>query len=219
MNHYIVNLYREMRLIFTGIDADTPQAAAAIAHDKQTGDADNVEDCDGDDLAALVDVAGDEDYSQSVTIDFETERQRKTAPALLAALEAVLPYAETEHASLFECWRRDGESASEAEAERCGKAIDQATVAIAEAKGASIPPHPTPAAQSARFEIEHDSQENPDRAYVLVDGRFEVAIIRTETGLSIRIYPRTDGELWDDPFTTFEVDEAEILELEKEIGQ
>ena len=57
----------------------------------------------------------------------------------------------------------------------------------------------------------------PDRIYVEVDRRFDIAIIRTETGLEFRIYPRTDGELWDSPFTTFEVDEAEILELEKEI--
>jgi hypothetical protein len=61
--------------------------------------------------------------------------------------------------------------------------------------------------------------ERPDRIYVEVDNRIDVAIERTETGLSIRIYPRTDGELWCEPFTTFEVDEAEIVELEKEIGQ
>jgi hypothetical protein len=61
--------------------------------------------------------------------------------------------------------------------------------------------------------------EQPDRIFVEVDRRFDVAIIRTETGLAIRIYPRTDGELWCDPFTTFEVDEAEIIEREKEIGQ
>lgn len=48
-----------------------------------------------------------------------------------------------------------------------------------------------------------------------MDRRFDVAIIRTETGLELRIYPRTDGELWDAPFTTFEVDEAEITALEK----
>ena len=59
----------------------------------------------------------------------------------------------------------------------------------------------------------------PDHIYVEVDRRFNVAIERTESGLEFRIYPRTAGELWDSPFTTFEVDEAEILELEKEIEQ
>jgi hypothetical protein len=56
--------------------------------------------------------------------------------------------------------------------------------------------------------------DQPDRIYVEVDRRFDVAIERTESGLSIRIYPRTDGELWCEPFTTFEVDEAEVTALE-----
>jgi hypothetical protein len=56
--------------------------------------------------------------------------------------------------------------------------------------------------------------DRADRVFVEVDCRFDVAIIRTETGLELRIYPRTNGELWDYPFTTFEVDEAEITALE-----
>lgn len=59
--------------------------------------------------------------------------------------------------------------------------------------------------------------EQPDRIFVEIDRRFDVVIVRTDTGLSLHVYPRTDGELWDSPFTTFEVDEAEILELEKEL--
>ena len=43
MNHYIVHLYREMRLTFADIEADTPEAAAAFARDKATGDADDIE--------------------------------------------------------------------------------------------------------------------------------------------------------------------------------
>ncbi len=86
MTQYIVHIYREMKLSYTGIEADTPEAAAATAAGKPTGDADDIDDCDGQDLAALVDTAGDEDYSKSVTIDFEAERQRKAAPKLLAAL-------------------------------------------------------------------------------------------------------------------------------------
>ena len=40
MNHYNVHLFRAMRLLFAGIEADSPEAAAAIARDKPTGDAD-----------------------------------------------------------------------------------------------------------------------------------------------------------------------------------
>jgi hypothetical protein len=142
MTTFIVHIYREMRLSYTGIEADTSEAAAAIARDKPTADADDIDECDGETFAALVDVAGDEDHEQSVTIDFETERHRKAAPKLLEALEAVLPYAQSEHASLFECWRRDGESVSELEAERCDGAIDKATAALAEAEAAGITPAP-----------------------------------------------------------------------------
>jgi hypothetical protein len=140
MTTFIVHIYREMRLSYAGIEADTPAAAAAIAREKPTSDADDIEDCEGENLAALVDTAGDEDYSQSVTIDFEAERHRMAAPKLLAALAAVLPYAQSEHASLFECWKRDGESVCELEVERCGVAIDKATAAIADAETAGITP-------------------------------------------------------------------------------
>jgi hypothetical protein len=59
--------------------------------------------------------------------------------------------------------------------------------------------------------------EQPDHIYVEVDRRFNIAIERTENGLALRVYPRTDGELWCDPFTMFEVDEAEIIALEQEL--
>jgi hypothetical protein len=126
MIHYIVHLYREMRLSYTGIEADTPQAAAAIAGGKPTGDADNIEDCDGQDLAALVDVAGDEDYSQSVTIDFEPERIRKAAATLLAALTYALEYLKANN---------DGE-------QDVSSRIAAADAAIAEANATGISPAP-----------------------------------------------------------------------------
>jgi len=59
--------------------------------------------------------------------------------------------------------------------------------------------------------------EQPDCLYAEVDRRFNVAIERSEAGLSLRVYPRTGGELWDAPFTTFEVDEAEIIALEQQM--
>jgi hypothetical protein len=39
------------------------------------------------------------------------------------------------------------------------------------------------------------------------------------TGLALHVYPRTKGELWDAPFTTFEVDEAVIIALEQELEE
>jgi hypothetical protein len=59
--------------------------------------------------------------------------------------------------------------------------------------------------------------DQPDRIYVEVDRRFNVVIERSEDGLALHVYPRTNGELWDNPFTTFEVDEAEIIALEQEM--
>jgi hypothetical protein len=86
MTLYHVHIYREMRLYFPAIEADSPKAAAQFAAGKPTGDAEYTEDCDGENIAALIDVDGDEQYSQSVTIDFEAGRLRKAAGDLLAAL-------------------------------------------------------------------------------------------------------------------------------------
>jgi hypothetical protein len=113
MTKFIVHIYREMKLSYADIEADTPQDAAAIARDKPTADADNVEDCEGQNLAALVDVAGDEDFSQSVTVDFEPERHRKAASALLAACRLVV--ARWEHGDLAEAARACGEAIAVAE--------------------------------------------------------------------------------------------------------
>jgi len=59
----------------------------------------------------------------------------------------------------------------------------------------------------------------PDRIYVDIDRRFNIVIERTEDGLALHIYPYTHGEMWDCPFTTFEVDEAEIIALEQEMEE
>ena len=42
MTIYNVHLYREMRLTFEAIEADTPDAATAIARDKPSSDADDI---------------------------------------------------------------------------------------------------------------------------------------------------------------------------------
>jgi hypothetical protein len=67
---YNVHLYREMRLYFPGIEASSHQQAAQIAAEKIPEEAETIEDCEGTNLAALVDVHGDDQYSQSRVIDF-----------------------------------------------------------------------------------------------------------------------------------------------------
>ncbi len=89
MTTYNVHMYREMRLVFAGIEAATPEAAASIARHKPTEDADEIDDCEGESFSALVDMHGDEEYEQSRVIDFEAELLRKAAPVLLDALEAI----------------------------------------------------------------------------------------------------------------------------------
>jgi hypothetical protein len=193
MTTYIVHIYREMRLSFTDIEADTPAAAAVIARGKPTGDADDIDDCDGEDLSALVDLAGDEEYEHSVTIDFETERQRKAAAKLLAALmvsEGLVHWA-LDHG---------------ADRPATAAALEFIRTAIAEAKATGIPSVMISAAQPSRFEMEHDSLENPDRAYVLVDGRFDVAIIRTAEGIVIDVYPKD----WIDPIDSLTVWDEDV---------
>jgi hypothetical protein len=129
MTHYNIHLYREVRLTYESIEADTAHAAAAIALDKSAGAADDIDDCDGEVFAALVDVAGDQQHNQSVTIDYEAERLRKSAAQLLEALVAVLPYARAEAEGL-ESYRGEDEIADQ-EADRAWKAVEEADALLA----------------------------------------------------------------------------------------
>jgi hypothetical protein len=94
MTQYNVHLYRTVRLLFEGIEADTPKAAAAIARIGLTSNADEIDDGYADDVFAQIDVAGDNPPKHSVTIDFEPERLRKAAPELLAACRMVVEHWE-----------------------------------------------------------------------------------------------------------------------------
>ena len=94
MTLYNVHIYREMKLRFDAIEAGSPEAAANIARDGLTEDADDMEPCDGETFSALVDVVGDDEFTQSVTIDFESERLRKTASELLDALQTLAEQAD-----------------------------------------------------------------------------------------------------------------------------
>lgn len=94
MPHFDVHLYREMRLLFEGIEAGSHEEAAALARARRTAEANEIADCEGETLAALVDVVGDEQHEQSRLIDFEAERQRQAAPKLLGALRYALEFLE-----------------------------------------------------------------------------------------------------------------------------
>jgi len=132
--------------------------------------------------------------------DVEAERQRQAAGTLLAALGAFLE--------------------ADALAEECGEwkwenlhpAFHSAREAVAEAKAAGIDPAPGARAAAGRvpgrFEIEHDPEENPYRAYVRVDGTFDVAIIRTDEGVVVDVYPKD----WDFPIDTMTVWDDEVAE-------
>ena len=87
---YTVHVYREMRLRFDGVAAGSPEEAAEAARDMHFDDADEWSDCEGETLAALVDVPGDEEFGQSRTVDFEPGRMLKSWPKLLEALKGLL---------------------------------------------------------------------------------------------------------------------------------
>jgi len=92
MPTYNVHLYREIRLFFPGIEADTPEQAAKLTAQKLTDEATTIDDCEGESVAALVDLVGDEDFSESVTIDLDLEKA--VAPELLAALDNAMWHLE-----------------------------------------------------------------------------------------------------------------------------
>lgn len=84
---YHVHIYREMRLYFPAIEANSAEEAARIAAGKSSDEADCAEDCNGDTIAALIDVEGDSEYEKSTVIDFEPARLQKSARELFEALE------------------------------------------------------------------------------------------------------------------------------------
>jgi len=89
MKTYNVHVYREMRLLFPGIVARTAEEAATLAAEMPSGAAEALEDCDGENLAALVGVIDRDECKQSWMIDFDPVRA--IVPDLLTALELALP--------------------------------------------------------------------------------------------------------------------------------
>src|SRR5262245_12118222 len=83
------HIYREMRLFFPGIVASTAAEAATRAAEIPSGAAEVLDDCDGENLAALVGVIGRGDCKQNWIIDFNPGRA--IALDLLTVLTLVLP--------------------------------------------------------------------------------------------------------------------------------
>ena len=133
MKTYTVHLYREMRLTFTGITADTPEGAATSACDAASEAAASWEDCEGETFSALVDLDGDAEFEHSRVIDFPEGRLRQAAPKLADALDYLL--GQTVDMDL-----EYGIGLSEGEAD----ARAQAIAALAEARGEAGASDPTP---------------------------------------------------------------------------
>jgi hypothetical protein len=58
------------------------------------------------------------------------------------------------------------------------------------------------------------------RAFITVDNRFKVEVRRdapppmASAQLVLKVYPITDGQIWDEPYQVFAVDEGRVIELE-----
>jgi hypothetical protein len=89
MTTYNIHIYREMCLSFPGIVARTAEEAATLAAAMPSSAAEALEDCDGENLAALVGVVDSAECHQSWMIDFDPVRAM--GPDLLTALELTLP--------------------------------------------------------------------------------------------------------------------------------
>jgi hypothetical protein len=130
---YNVHLYREMRLYYQDIQAESPQQAAEFCREftceMAAGEA---LDCDGETFGALVDLQGDVDHFQSVMVDFEGERTRKAAPQLLAALQEAVAEIELLRANLL----TDDDGRRHPSSSGWARVYNQAMAAIREATAA-----------------------------------------------------------------------------------
>ena len=138
-------------------------------------------------LAALVDVAGDEEYEQSRIIDFEAQGPLNAAPVMLESLR---------RAEFLMRRVSDGDHRA---LENLRNAADQAHAAISLpiASRSICTPVATgnrvhTAQAPVRFAIDHETAADSDRVHVLVHGKFDVAIIRTDDGVVVDVYPK-DG--------------------------
>ncbi|MGE3818897.1 MAG: hypothetical protein AB7I30_05635 [Isosphaeraceae bacterium] len=64
---------------------------------------------------------------------------------------------------------------------------------------------------TGQFRFQHSPQDIPDRAFVEVDDRYSVTIIRTHEGLIVDVYPND----WDCPIATLGVCDNDVAEADR----
>lgn len=149
-----VHLYRVMCLSYGGIAADSPESAAAIARERPSEDADSLDDCDGESLAALVDTAGDELHERSVLIDLTAGQEPPSTTELSRALRSLLDATGELDAAI-----EDTTGAFDAERRLLRIAYRQAEAALAGASGAASPS--TGSLYSVLLAYPHDDPGEP----------------------------------------------------------
>ena|ERR1700722_19846575 len=82
---YTVHLYREMRLVFRDIEADSPEEAAARA--ASDGENPEIHDCGGRTFQAVADLILDDELVDETDVLFAEGRLLNAAEDLLRALE------------------------------------------------------------------------------------------------------------------------------------
>ena len=89
----------------------------------------------------IAEIADSDDEGRIASLEQQDANRHliAAAPAVLASLRAVLPYAENERQSLHECWKRDGDPAVKLALDVCEKAIEQAGNAIGQATLDGLP--------------------------------------------------------------------------------
>jgi hypothetical protein len=141
MPTYTVHLYREMRPPFFDIEADTPEQAAKMVAEYPSEKAESCEDCDGENLAALVDLVGDEDFSESVTIDLDPAKA--AARELYDVLEMALKLKGGWREAIVELEDHCSEPMRLrnmlAAADQLDAFAEKARAALAKARGATLP--------------------------------------------------------------------------------
>jgi hypothetical protein len=196
MTTYNVSIFREMRLAFGGIEADSHEAAAAIARAKPTDQADSIDDeCDGETLAALVDVAGDEEYRQTRAIDFEPERQRKAAPRLRSALEFALEFLRAND---------DGE-------DDVRSRIAAAATALAEADAADIAAAVPPTTKTYSVLLlypDHVNDDGKETYYTFVEAADPIAAVAVARRRALATNEWTEEDVDPDDFAPLLVTEG-----------
>lgn len=102
MPTYNVHIYREMRILYQDIKADTPEAAAESCRDFPSDAGCDPVDCDGQTFAAVVDV---QNTNHSKDILFDEGRLRLAALELLEACELLdRAYADGEESGGLVSW-------------------------------------------------------------------------------------------------------------------